>query len=169
MTSKTAVDESLDLLLGEHEEVRKLFDIHQRALLAGDVENAVSILSKFRDDLERHVGFEEAWLLPKYAQEGGETAGGTLTIFQAEHRKLKDMMEALFREALGLYTATDLDGAIISILDKEALFKSLLEHHMHREQNILLPRLEARTTPAERKELLVKRVAPKAIESPIVP
>jgi hemerythrin-like domain-containing protein len=158
-TTKTPVDEPLGVLLREHEELIRLFDAHQRSLLAKDIDNAVAILSKFQDDLLRHIDFEETYLLPKYAQEGGETPGGTLAIFQAEHRKLRELVDKLAKETLALFTTLDLDAQIIAIFDEEALFKGLLSHHMHRERNILIPRLEARTTVSERTELFEKHAA----------
>ena len=159
MNTKNCIDLSLDVLGEEHGELCRLFDSHQRALLAKDIDNAIPILSKFREDLARHIEFEEASILPKYAQEGGETAGGTLAIFQAEHRKLRDMMTLLETETIALYDAHDLDAQIIEILDQESLFKGLLTHHAHREENILIPRIEARTTAEERKALLDKHAA----------
>jgi iron-sulfur cluster repair protein YtfE (RIC family) len=147
-------DKSLVVLLEDHEELDGLFDSHQRVLLAKDIDNAVAILLKFQESLLRHIGFEETFLLPKYAQEGGETAGGTLAIFQAEHQKLKTVTDRLIRETTGLYGASDLDAQIIAIFDEETLFKGLFEHHALREKNILIPRLDARTTPAERMDLL---------------
>lgn len=159
MSTQQSVVAPLGVLLEEHEGLTKLFESHQRALLAKDLDNAIPVLSKFQDDLLRHIRFEEAWLLPKYAQEGGETAGGTLAIFQAEHRKLQEMMESLARATQNLVTASDPDAQIIAIFDQETVFKGLFNHHAHREQNILFPRLEARTTAAERKELLEKHAA----------
>jgi hemerythrin-like domain-containing protein len=148
--------DSFALLLQDHEELQSLFGSHQRALLAKDIDNAVAILLTFQDTLSRHIGFEETFLLPRYAQKGGETAGGTLAIFQAEHQKLKTVTGKLTHETAALYAATDLDAQIIAIFDQEALFKGLFEHHALREKNILIPRLEALTTPAERIELLKK-------------
>ena len=154
MTKKKSAGESLGVLLREHEELVQLFDRHQRSLVRKDVDDAIAFFSKFQDGLSRHIAFEESRLLPKYAQEGGEVAGGTLAIFQAEHRKLLEMMGKLAKDCMALFAAADLDGRIIAILDQETLFKGLLSHHMHREQNILIPRLEARTTASERRELL---------------
>jgi len=150
----------LAALLQEHESLNKLFECHQRALLAKDVNNAVLILSKFQADMLRHICFEETCVLPKFVQAGGETAGGTLAIFQAEHQKLKEMIESLRRATLHLFNASDLDAQVITIFDQETFFKGLFRHHADREQNILIPRLQARTTTGERKELLEKHAAP---------
>jgi hemerythrin-like domain-containing protein len=149
-------NKSLAIVLEDHKELLGLFDSHQRALLAKDIDSAIAILLKFQESLLRHIGFEETSLLPKYAQEGGETAGGTLAIFQAEHQKLKTVTDRLTRETIALYGASDLDAQIISILDEETLFKGLFGHHALREKNILIPRLDALTTPAERMEVLEK-------------
>jgi hemerythrin-like domain-containing protein len=159
MNLKESVDPSLGILLDEHEHLGRLFDSHQRALLAKDIDNATLLLSKFQDDLLRHIRFEETSVLPKYVQEAGETEGGTLAIFQAEHRKLQEMIDSLRRATLHLFSARDLDAQIIAIFEKETLFKGLFQHHAHREQNILIPRLETRTTAAERKDLLEKHAA----------
>jgi hemerythrin-like domain-containing protein len=159
MSLNKSVDEPLGVLLEEHESLSRLFECHQRALLGKDIDNAVLILSKFHDDLSRHIRFEESYVLPKYAEEGGETPGGTLAIFQAEHRKLRDMTDSLKRATLRLYSASDLDAQTIAILDQETTFKGLFKHHALREQNILFPGLEARTTKAERKEMLEKHAA----------
>jgi hemerythrin-like domain-containing protein len=83
-------------------------------------------------------------VLPKYVQQGLETAGGTLEIFQAEHRKLKEMIQSLTRATLRLFNADDLDAQLIAIFDQETLFKGLFKHHADREQSILIPRLLAR-------------------------
>jgi hemerythrin-like domain-containing protein len=156
---RTAFDNAFGFLVDDHEELHRLFDNHQRALLAKDIDTAMTALLKFQHDLERHIDFEETLLLPKYAQEGGETTGGTMTIFLAEHRKLREMLDKLSHETLALYAASDVDAKIIEILDQEALFKGLLSHHALREHNILIPRLESRTTPAERDRLLKKHAA----------
>ena len=93
--------------------------------------------SKFQHSLSRHIAFEESHLLPKYAQEGGEVAGGTLAIFQAEHRKLLEMMDKLAKDCMALFAAADLDGQIIVILDQETLFKGLLSDEEDKEKRSL--------------------------------
>ena len=39
-----------------------------------------------------------------------KAAGGTLAIFQAEHRKLLEMMDKLAKDYMALFAAADLDG-----------------------------------------------------------
>jgi iron-sulfur cluster repair protein YtfE (RIC family) len=155
----TSLNKTLGFLSDDHEKLHRLFENHQRALLAKHIDSAITTLLKFQGDLERHIHFEETSLLAKYAQEGGETAGGTLTIFLSEHRKLRQLLDKLSHETAALYTARDIDAEIIRIFDEEAMFKGLLSHHALREHNILIPRLEDRTTAAERDLLQEKHTA----------
>ena len=89
--------------------------------------------------------------MPLYADQGAETAGATLEIFQAEHRKLRDGLTKLTRTTEALSASEDPIGSILALLDEETAFKGLLHHHASREQNLLFPRLDERTTEEERK------------------
>src|SRR5438128_758145 len=111
---------SFSCLIGEHAELERLFDSHQRALLEGNVGTALAVLKTFGDELHEHIDYEENILLPIFA-EGGETEGATLKIFQAEHRKLHEQTEKLVKKTQALYASSDLTGAIISVLDDETL------------------------------------------------
>ena len=138
----------------EHKELERLFDNHQRALLASDVGSAVAALTKFQSRLEAHIEFEERRLLPLYADKGAETAGGTLELFQAEHRKLRETVHVLIQKTELLYTAHDLPGAILELMTEETSYKGLFHHHVVREERQLFPRLDERTTPEERETWL---------------
>jgi iron-sulfur cluster repair protein YtfE (RIC family) len=138
-------------LSAQHEELERQFDAHQRALLASDIGEAVAALTKFQSQLEAHIDFEERRLLPLYADKQAESAGGTLEIFQAEHRKLRDGVHTLIQKTELLYTSHDLPGAILQLLTEETTFKGLFQHHTVREQRQLFSRLDERTTEEERK------------------
>jgi hemerythrin-like domain-containing protein len=141
---------SFSVLTKDHAELNRLFDGHQRALFAKDLDVAIRSIEMFKTELDRHIDFEEQRLLPVYTDKGGETAGGTLELFQAEHRKLGEGIRNLETKSEALRTSTDLVGSILALLDEEALFKGLLHHHALREQNLLFPRLDERTTDQER-------------------
>ena len=145
---------SFSSLSKQHAELNALFRSHQRALFEKDIDGALAILTKFGSDLFRHIEFEERRLLPLYADQSAETAGGTLEIFQAEHRKLHDCLVDLMHRTEQLYVSTDLPGSILDLLDDESMFKSLFRHHLSREQSVLFPRLDERTTEEERKTWL---------------
>jgi len=146
--------ESFTSLAKEHEHLNELFDGHQRGLLEGNVDLALSALATFGGELERHLEFEEHRVLPLYADLGAETPGGTLALFQAEHAKLREAVERLTRRTEELYGARDIKGAIVALLDDEAMFKGLFHHHVGREEKLLFPRLDERTTEEERRTWL---------------
>jgi hemerythrin-like domain-containing protein len=139
-----------------HDDLDRLFDSHQRSLLASDINAALGTMRKFGRDLKRHIDFEERRLLPLYADQAAETAGAALEIVQVEHRKLRDGIEKLIHRTESLHSATDLPGAILELLTDEALFKGLFHLHFGREQKTLFPRLDERATEEERKTWLTE-------------
>lgn len=149
---------SLTSVLKDHKELESVFNSHQRALLARDIDGALGLLTRFQGSLDRHIQYEEDVLLPLYVQRGAEAEGGTLKIFQAEHLKLRALTDKLTQLTAELYGSPDVTGEILAIFDQETLFKGLFSHHALREQNILFPRLDACTTEAERAKLLRQHV-----------
>jgi iron-sulfur cluster repair protein YtfE (RIC family) len=145
---------SFSSLVGEHAELDRLFDVHQRALIEGNVGTALLVLKTFADELYEHIDYEEEKLLPIFAEEGGETEGATLKIFQAEHQKLRKDAAKLTHKTEQLYATSDLVGGILALLDEETMFKGLFHHHAIREKNLLFPRLDQCTTPEQRERML---------------
>jgi len=152
-------EHSFSSLQCEHTNLERIFEKHQRALISKDVPVAFATIVTFESNLKRHIAFEEEVLLPLYKTKGGEVEGGTLPIFQAEHRKLREIAARLARHTDGLYTTPDILGAILELLDEEALFKGLMAHHTLREQNLLFPRLDALTAESEREKMLEEHFA----------
>jgi hemerythrin-like domain-containing protein len=138
----------------EHNDLERLFESHQRALIARDIDAALATITAFENQLKWHIGYEEEVLLPLYKAKAGEVEGGMLPIFQAEHRKLRQSAASLAQHTGSLYTVGDMVGSILNLLDEEALFKGLFNHHALREQNLLFPRLDAVTSETEREEAL---------------
>ena len=145
-------------LLSEHDELEALFNKHQRALLARDIATALAAIARFESALGRHIDYEEEVILPLYSAKRAEVEGGTLPIFQAEHRKLRQTAAKLANCTGALYTSPDVLGSILNLLDDEALFKGLFHHHALREENLLFPRLDAFTGEDERARVLGKHV-----------
>jgi len=146
-------------LLFEHKDLDHLFERHQRALLSKDIGAAFATITTFENALKRHITYEDDVLLPLYESRGAELEGATLTILHAEHRKLSEMVAILSRHTRELCDSNDMLGAILKIFDEEALFKGLFTHHAKREENLLFPGLDARTTQRERERMLQARVA----------
>ena len=150
---------SFSELLSEHVELEELFNEHQRALLARNLDMAFGTISKFEHLLKEHIGFEEQVLLPLYNAKRLQTLGGTVPIFQAEHRKLMQGIVKLARYTQALSESDDILGSILKLLDDEAMFKGLFHHHSLREKNLLFPRLDACTSEPERRKALGKHAA----------
>ncbi len=149
---------SLTFVLKDHKELENVFNSHQRALLARDIDAALGLLTRFQDALDRHIRYEEDVLLPLYVERQAETEGGTLKLFQAEHAKLREFTDKLTELTARLYGSPDLAGEILAIFDRETMFKGLFSHHAMREETILFPRLDECTTAVERARLLRQHV-----------
>jgi hemerythrin-like domain-containing protein len=135
-----------------HTELNWLFDSHQRALLAKDLDLALAQLTTYGNVLHRHIDFEEKRLLPLYADRAA--TDGTLQIFQSEHRELHETFERLMQAARELHKSRDLAGSILALLDEEAGFKQFFHQHVTREESLLFPRLDEQTTEEERRTCL---------------
>jgi hemerythrin-like domain-containing protein len=144
-------------LLIPHGELDELFALHQEALLSLDIPLAMERLQKFERILCRHMADEEELLLPLYRERAGCIPGGAVTLFQAEHRKMVQLVTQLREQLARLAEGPpDLKRQVIHLLDQESLFKHLVEHHDLREQNFLYPTLDRVTSRAERRELLAR-------------
>src|SRR5262249_42969893 len=141
-------------LLNVHGCLNELFLLHQEALLRLDLELAAELLRIYDRELRAHMRIEEDLLMPVY-ERAGKIAGGPPEFFIGEHRR---MLEFLARFAA---TPDKLKGKggdparrVIRLLDEEAAFKSLCDHHDMRERNIFSPALDRVTDEAERQELI---------------
>jgi hemerythrin-like domain-containing protein len=141
-------------LLETHEEVRELFLLHQEALLSLDILLAVERLDECERRLQAHLQAEEELLFPIYRR-AARVPGGSVELFVSEHRKMLRFL-AQFRDELEALRqpVPNLARRILGLLDTEASFKHLAEHHDLREANILYPTLDRVTSEAECRELL---------------
>jgi hemerythrin-like domain-containing protein len=143
-------------LLKVHDELKELFLSHQVALLALDLELAHERLLEFRREIEKHMQVEEELLLPVYNR-AGRIPGGPVEFFTGEHKRLLEFLSRFDEMLTEMESGTDNRARkIIELFDAEAVFKSLLEHHDLREQNIFYPVLDEITTEQERQQLLSK-------------
>jgi hemerythrin-like domain-containing protein len=143
-------------LLRVHDQLKELFLSHQMALLALDLELAHERLLLFRREIEKHMHVEEELLLPVYNR-AGRIPGGPVEFFTGEHRRLLEFLSRFDEKLTEMKSSTENPAReIIELFDAEAVFKSLLEHHDLREQNIFYPVLDEITTEQERQQLLNK-------------
>ena len=141
-------------LLKIHERLNELFLLHQESLLRLDIESAAERLRIYERELRAHMQVEEDLLMPVY-ERAGKIAGGPPEFFIGEHRRMLEFLER-FAVTLGALKGKGGDPArrVIRLLDEEAKFKSLCEHHDMRERNIFFPALDRVTNEDERRELI---------------
>ncbi len=143
-------------LLDIHQVLRELFLQHQEALLDADLARARERLEEFERRLLHHIREEEELLLPIY-QRAGVIPGGPPVLFTGEHKRMRELL-AGFGQALSSLEQNPASRkrGILWLLDRQATFKNLMEHHDLRETNILYPALDRVTSEAERREVLAR-------------
>lgn len=120
-----------------------------------DLPLAESRLREFEASLLAHIRSEEE-LLPVYAR-AGRIAGGSPEMFTGEHKRMLEFIARFYRRLEKMATSpADMKRRVIGLLDEEAMFKLLAEHHDSREQTILYPALDNVTTEEEKRNLLAR-------------
>ena len=141
-------------LLQVHEHLSELFWQHQEALVQLDLDTARERLLLYRKELAAHIDVEERLLLPVYAR-AGVIPGGPPEFFIGEHERMMRFLDRFEIAIEGLFfEGEDLLRKVIALLDQEAAYKSLLQHHENRESNLFFPALDRVTTDSEREELI---------------
>lgn len=131
-----------------------MFFEHQKRLLRFQFAEALELLGKYEAAILKHIEDENTYLLPIYAERGVHQSGAAVQLFFDDHEKLKAHL-AQFREEIGnLMTDPEPDKKLIWVLEREAFFKKLCDHHDIRETKFLYPELDRITSDTEKTELL---------------
>jgi hypothetical protein len=130
-------------LPAEHHEADALFLEHQEALLARDFAAAEALLTRFRAAVARHIAEEEAEALPPYQALGPAPPGGGAELIVAEHRKIERLLAGFAARLAAWRAAPPTPREVIALLDAQAQFKHLMDHHDRRERTFLYPALAA--------------------------
>lgn len=112
----------------------QLLQEERLALLDGRVSRARELLALLRELQERHVEQEENELIPYLP----ESARWPPRVYLAEHRKLSAMLDKLQRVLLPLPAQVEEGATRLALLDMQAPFRHVLEHHFEREETGLL-------------------------------
>lgn len=149
------VPNSFLALLDYHVELNEIFARHQEALLHWEVDEARLWLERAQRAYLEHMKEEEEVVLPVFRDRCGKIEGGAPEIFTGEHEKMRRFLRE-FEHTLDAMRGigSNLARPIIALLDREATFKNLVDHHLLREQNILYPSLDRVTTIEERRAML---------------
>lgn len=129
-------------MMGLHLELDERLFAHQRALLDRDVPAATAALARYGELLAAHMADEEEFVLPRYAQGGGDDTDAPVRLFLGEHARLREFL-ARFAAVLAAMPKPPDDRRLLELLDLQATFKNLLLHHDLRERHALYPRLAA--------------------------
>lgn len=141
-------------LLELHRDLRERFLRHQEALLDQRFEDAAALFESLRSDLRRHIREEEELMLPLYCR-ADSPAGGSPSLFVSEHRKVEEALERFGREIAALRARPDdWRRRLLALLEEQARFKSLLDHHDRREAEFLYPILDRVASHDEREAIL---------------
>jgi hypothetical protein len=127
-------------LADEHEHFADSMIRHQEALIALELEEAVRLFEELRCAKTEHILYENAELLPEYAEHVRWDRGGRPELFRAEHDQIYHMMNVLTQALNDLRRPRALTRrAVIDQLDAEKALKGVLEHHALREAFHLFP------------------------------
>ena len=141
-------------LLDIHKVLKEVFLQHQEALLDGNLVRAKERLAEFERRLLHHIWEEETLLLPVY-ERAGAIPGGPPVLYTGEHKRMQELLAGFKQTLSSLEQDPDTrKRGILWLLDRQATFKNLMDHHDQRETNILYPALDRVTSEAERREIL---------------
>ncbi len=138
-------------LLQVHPVLEDVFLLHQEALLLLDVPAARDLLSRYRELIHLHMHHEESVVLPLF--EPLQTVKWPATLYSGQHDKMRSHLCGI-DERLEKLSDSDPDRrAVLALLDAEATYKHLEEHHDGAERQGLFPICDAAI--AERAEVVV--------------
>ena len=147
---------NLSELLDLHQDLEKIFFRHQQKMLHFEFDEALEILLEYEKSLLQHISDENTHLLPIYAERGNIAKAGAVQMFLDDHEKLANHITLFKEEIANLKNVENIDERLLWILEREAFFKKLCDHHDIRETNILYPELDRITSDEEKLNLLSK-------------
>ncbi len=142
-------------ILGIHRELDELFLCHQEALIEGDLSRALELLRRYRVAAVRHAQDEERELLPLYASVHRERRHAA-EVFVLEHERLHELLARIEDLLISCGERPLTTRQRIHLIEREASYKHLFEHHDERERLHLFPALDQLVPTEQRAELLAR-------------
>lgn len=152
---KIAEPSSFSQLIEIHTELEDVFLLHQEALTLLALDAARELLEIHGQLLLLHMRHEEELLLPVFDR-AGPVQKWPRVLYTGQHEKMRGMLERV-RESLDeMCQKPPLRArrSMIRVLDYEATYKHLVEHHEGAEREGLFPIADTLATPEERRTLL---------------
>jgi iron-sulfur cluster repair protein YtfE (RIC family) len=115
-----------------------------------NIERAESIFILFKNELERHIIWEEDILFPIFESKTRIKDGGPTSVMRMEHAQIKNHLQEIKRK----FQAKEIQDPC---KEEVALFK-VLQSHNQKEENILYPGIDNLTSKQE-KEQMIKQMS----------
>ncbi len=136
-----------------HQDLEDLFQQYRSSVLDKDLKKARTLWEVYERALLGHIREEDEILLPIYRQRAAPQRGGSPDLFVGEHQKIVEWLGRLKLRLSRLIPSSPAKD-ILALLDDQAFFKKLLEHHTQRENHIFYPELDRLVSPEEKTALL---------------
>lgn len=135
------MSDAVALMAALHAELMERFELHQMALIDRDVALARSELATFAEALRAHAQAEHEHFLGTYATFESERRDAP-QVFELEHARIEHLLARIETDWSSVSSEAPSARAVLRVVEREASFKHLLEHHFLREERVLVPRLE---------------------------
>jgi len=128
-----------------------MFNSHQIAIMEGNAQQALSILTHLEQLMIRHIRDEEDLLLPPYREKIPTVpAGGAIEFYQREHRQIGSFL----RRFIDHQPFNQNEISIVHYFDMCTMYKDLTEHHHARERTFLYRLLDRKLVAQEKTKIL---------------
>ena len=111
-----------------------------------DIEQAERIFLFFKNELERHIIWEEDILFPVFEKKTGIKDGGPTSVMRTEHTLIKNHLQEIKKELHA--------KKIQNPCKEEVALLKILESHNQKEENILYPSIDKLTSEQEKKQMI---------------
>lgn len=118
-----------------------------QATKGSDLGKAKHFFSKFKQDLQRHIVWEEEILFPVFEEQTGMEDRGPTAVMRTEHRQIKDFLEQIHdRIAKGETNTDEFERGLLTVLSA----------HNKKEETILYPWIDQSLSDQEAEETLAR-------------
>jgi hemerythrin-like domain-containing protein len=97
---------------------------------------------------------EEDVLLPVYSERAEFPVAGAPKLYFDDHAKMRSYIELFKQRTSEIAAETEIERALLQLLDREAFYLRLCSHHDRRESDFLYPILDDLLSEEERHKLL---------------
>lgn len=132
-----------DFMTDDHNRLDGIFK-EFRAIKKKDIARAKKLFAEFRNDLKRHIKWEDDILFPAFEKHTGMQSGGPTAVMRMEHRKIEEFLD-------GINAALAKGDASTDALEEGLL--GVLGPHDVKEEGILYPWIDSSVPDEERVEL----------------